>query len=93
MRRAPANPAHHLNLATSLLRTGQRPAGLDVLWQAAERFPHDVRLVFTLATALDDAGQEEDAAEAYRAVLRLAPLHGDAQQRLNRLRSCPPHRP
>ncbi|MEW6198423.1 MAG: tetratricopeptide repeat protein [Planctomycetota bacterium] len=85
VRLAPGNPAHHTNLGLSLLRAGAVAEAIDVLVEGRHLHPASERIGFLLATTLDDAGRHAEAAEAYQAVLRLAPGHSDARRRLERV--------
>jgi Flp pilus assembly protein TadD len=79
---APNEPASSANLAMALLRMGDRPGAAREFAAAIALDGSDASLRLGLAISLDAAGQDSDAASAYREYLRLMP-EGPEADRIN----------
>jgi Flp pilus assembly protein TadD len=77
---APDEPASTANLAMALLRMGDRPGAAREFAAAIALDGRDTSLRLGLAISLDAAGQDSDAASAYREYLRLTPAGPEADR-------------
>jgi predicted Zn-dependent protease len=64
-------------LALSLVRQGKKPAALALLARAAAQAPRDVRIQYTYAVALHDAGKRGEAVRRLEALVPRA--NGDRE--------------
>jgi len=69
-------------LGIAYSRKGLHPQAIRLLQETVGLAPDSPNYRFNLGVALDRAGQTEAAREAFLEVLRLAPNHAQAQQRL-----------
>jgi Flp pilus assembly protein TadD len=77
---APNDPASSANLAMTLLRMGDRPGAAREFAVAIALDGRDPSLRLGLGISLDAAGEDIDAASAYREYLRLAPAGPEADR-------------
>lgn len=71
-----------VNLALLLKSLGRLSDAERLLADGARRAPASARIAYNLGNVLQSMGQSLEAAEAYRAVLRLEPDHLDARQNM-----------
>ncbi len=81
----PAGDAARASLGALLQWQGRSSEALPFLTVAAEARPDSVSILFDEARALEGAGRLEEAAAAYRAVMKQAPSFKDPVYRLARL--------
>jgi len=74
----------YVGLAQVLLRTGRAAEAVDELREARQRLGQSMLLAYFLGIALDRAGQPEEAEEAFREAVSLAPLSAETHLALGK---------
>ncbi|HEY0661420.1 MAG TPA: tetratricopeptide repeat protein, partial [Lysobacter sp.] len=80
----PSMHAAWLDLSALLCDQGHCAEALQVLAEARTQFPSSTALLFNLALALEDTGDDEAAMQAYQDCLTLDPHNADAHFNLGR---------
>jgi predicted Zn-dependent protease len=79
MERAPLSADVRANLADALVAQGRKDEALTVLREGVARRPDSALLQRSLGAALEQSGSIKEAADAYRAYVRLSPDAPDSK--------------
>ena len=82
-----ATPSYYYQIQKYYIKEGRTTDALRVTKRAAEAFPHDERIRFSIAGLYEELEMREQAVEEYNDVLRMDPSNREAKTRLDRLMS------